>query len=146
MDFLDSFFSPLQSDQIQVEEKIVTKIGPVDNVQTEGTAVELSSEHYDGDSEHLDVSSEHCEALLKIAGPVREKGRVDKAIVAEVIINLCSGRYLELRTLAKLLNRSPDSLRNHYVNPLIKEGRLEPHFPERPNHPNQAYSAKPSGQ
>jgi len=131
MDFLDGFFSPLQADQIQVEEKIVTKIGPVDNVQTEGTAVELSSEHY--------------EALLKIACPVREKGRVDKAIVTEVIVHLCSGRYLELRTLAKLLNRSPDSLRNHYINPLIKEGRLEAHFPERPNHPNQAYRAKPSG-
>lgn len=139
MDFLDGFFSPLQADQIQVEEKIVTKIGPVDNVQTEGAEVELSSEH-------LGMSSEHYEALLNIAGPVREKGKVDKAIVIEVLMPLCSGRYLELRTLAKLSNRSPDSLRNHYINPLIREGRLESHFPERPNHPNQAYLVKPAGQ
>jgi hypothetical protein len=48
------------------------------------------------------MSSEHYEALLKIAKPVREKGRVDKVVVTKVLIQLCSDRYLELRTLANL--------------------------------------------
>jgi hypothetical protein len=140
--FLDGLFSPFQTEQIQAEENIATEIGSVISDQSAGKEVEVNSEHLVENSEHLVENSEHYEELLKIAGPVRDKGRVDKSIVIDVLMHLCSGRYLELRTLAKLLDRSSDSLRNHYINPLIKEGRLEPRFPERPNHPNQAYRAK----
>ena len=121
-------FSPFQNQQIQTENSIATEIGSAISDQSAGKEVEVNSKHY--------------EELLKIVDPVREKGRVDKSIVIDVLMHLCSGRYLELRTLAKLLDRSSDSLRNHYINPLIREGRLEPRFSERPNHPNQAYRAK----
>ena len=41
--------------------------------------------------------------------------------------------------LAGLLDRAPDSLRNHYINPMLRDGRLRPRVPGKPNHPGQAY-------
>ena len=109
------------------------------------------SEHLEESSEHLPVSSEHLRkdseqyaALLELARPVREKHKADKSLVIHVILELCAGRYLELRTLAEFLDRKPDSIRNHYIAPLIKNGYLETRFPE-PNHPQQAYRAVKKG-
>jgi len=100
---------------------------------------ELSSEHYESSSEHYEPSSEHYKRLWEIAAPIREKGRVNKSIVEEAILKLCSEHYLQLRTLAELLGRESDSIRNHYVNPLLSRGSLELKYPDQPNHPDQAY-------
>ena len=99
----------------------------------------LPSEHYKPNSEHYDSNSEHYHRLLEIAVPVRQKGRVDQGIVEHVILELCSEHYLTLRTLADLLNRKPDSIRNHYVNPMLDRSLLELRYPEQQNHPQQAY-------
>ena len=56
-----------------------------------------------------------------------------------MILELCSQQYLPLRTLAQLLGREPDTIRNHYVNPMIDEGLLTLKHPEQGNHPQQAY-------
>ena len=98
-----------------------------------------SSEHLPVSSEHLPVSSEHYERLKKIAEPIREKGSVKKELVEDVILQLCCEQYLLLRTLAELLGREPDSIRNHYVNPLLDRGLLELKHPKQKNHPQQAY-------
>jgi ATP-dependent DNA helicase RecG len=107
--------------------------------QSEPVSLPPNSEHYEPSSEHYDLSSEHYQQLQEIAKPVREKGRVDKDIVRQVILDLCSEHYLPLRTLAELLTREPDSIRNHYVNPMIDEGLLQLKHPEQINHPQQAY-------
>ena len=90
-------------------------------------------------SEHLPVSSEHYEYLKKIAEPIREKRSVKKELVEDIILQLCCEQYLLLRTLAELLGREPDSIRNHYVNPLLDRGLLELKYPKQKNHPQQAY-------
>lgn len=100
-----------------------------------------SSEHYELGFEHYSVSSEHYEHLKNLAAPVREKGRVNKELIQTTIIEICSADYLTLRTLADLLGRTSDSLRNHYVNPMIKAGRLVLRFPNNPKHPQQGYKA-----
>ena len=100
---------------------------------------ESSSEHYEPSSEHYEPSSEHYKRLEDIAAPVREKGRTNKQLVQNVIIELCSEHYLPLRTLAELLGREPDSIRNHYVNDMLKRGLLELKYPEQKNSPQQAY-------
>ncbi len=107
-----------------------------------------SSEHSSASSEHLDTDSEHSESeqaekLLAIAAPVREKPRVAKVLVEETILTLCSEDWRTLRTLAGLLGRDTDSVRNHYINPMLKDGRLIARVPGNPNHPNQAYKKKP---
>jgi ATP-dependent DNA helicase RecG len=103
---------------------------------------ESSSEHYESSSEHYEPSSEHYKRLQEIAAPVREKGRVNKSLVEKAILELCSEHYLQLRTLADLLDREPDSIRNHYVNPLLLRGLLELKYPAHPTHPYQAYKTK----
>ena len=98
-----------------------------------------SSEHYEQSSEHYGLSSEHYKRLKDIAVPVREKGRVDQELVERVILELCSEHYLALRTLADLLNRKPDSIRNHYLSLMLDRGLIELRYPEQLNHPQQAY-------
>ncbi len=97
-------------------------------------------------SEHNGESSEHSEAeqqLLAIAAPIREKARVTRASMEEAILALCSNDWRTMRTLAELLGRESDSLRNHYINPMLRDGRLVARVPGNPNHPNQAYKTKP---
>lgn len=107
-----------------------------------------SFEHYTAGSEHYSAGSEHYESgqdarLLTLAMPVREKRRVAKKLVEKTILTLCSEDWLTLRTLAGLLAREPDSLRNHYINPMLRDGRLVARMPGKPNHPHQAYKKKP---
>ena len=99
----------------------------------------LNSEHKDSNSEHSELNSEHKKKLIEIAKSVREKRRANPKQMRDVILKICSEHYLSLRTLAELLNREPDSIRNHYVNPMIDEGLLQLRYPEQINHPQQAY-------
>ena len=100
---------------------------------------EANSEHYEANSEHYEVNSEHYERLKQISTAVRETGRAKQEDVKKVILQLCSEHYLSLRTIAELLGRKPNSVRNHYVNPMLDEGLLELKYPDRANHPQQAY-------
>ena len=108
------------------------------------TASPTNSEHLSEGSEHLSEGSEHLEAeheaaLLQIAENVRNKGKVSKPLMEITILALCASDWLSLKMLAHLLNRTPDSLRNHYITPMLSDGRLQARMPDKPNHPNQAY-------
>jgi len=98
-----------------------------------------SSEHLPENSEHLEDSSEHLNTLLLIAEPVRSAGKAPKEHVESTILQLCDGRYLTLEELSSLLNRSNDSLRNHYINPMLQDGRLEQKYKNVTTHPYQKY-------
>lgn len=102
------------------------------------------SEQLTASSEHLNGGSEHSESeqearLVALAAPMRASGKVPKWQAEEIIRALCSQQWLTLRTLARLLDRAPDSLRNHYINPMLRDGRLRARVPGKPNHPGQAY-------
>ena len=97
------------------------------------------SEHLPPVSEHLGLDSEQEGDLFELAAAVRGKGKVPKQQMEETILALCRQDWLSLRDLARLLNREPDSLRNHYVRALLLDGRLQARVPGKPNHPNQAY-------
>jgi ATP-dependent DNA helicase RecG len=104
-----------------------------------------SSEHLPLSSEHLPSSSEHLRAeqeinLLQIAFPIRNSGKkASKAMMEETILALCETDWLTLRTLARLLDRKPDYLRNHYITQILNDGRLKSKMPGIPSHPGQAY-------
>ncbi|MDZ8239241.1 MAG: putative DNA binding domain-containing protein [Nostoc sp. ChiQUE01a] len=109
---------------------------------------EPNSEHSEPNSGHNEISFEHNEisfehdessTLLEIAAPVRDKKRVSPELMQGIILKLCSEEYLLLKTLAELLKRSPDTIRTHYINQMLKQSLLEPKYPEQPNHPQQAY-------
>jgi ATP-dependent DNA helicase RecG len=58
---------------------------------------------------------------------------------------LCSEQSLQLRELAELLGRKADTLRVHYLNPMVEEGLLRLRYPALPNHPKQAYEVTDKG-
>jgi ATP-dependent DNA helicase RecG len=77
--------------------------------------------------------------LEDIAEPVRCKQRAARDLVELTITALCAVEYLSLQRLADLLQRNPTGLRNRYINPLVRAGRLTLRYPDKPNHSQQAY-------
>ncbi len=131
----------------------MTADGLVSQVGANQSAVSASrqqtgdSPHLTSSSQHLTSSSQHLEkedwaVLFEVAKPVREKGKAPKTLVKEVISKLCMGRFLTVRNLAELLDRDADALLNHYLKDMVDEGVLGLRFPDRPNHPQQAYQTK----
>lgn len=102
----------------------------------------VSSEHLTGNMVHLGPTPEQWDRLMEIAKPIRESSKVkSKKIIEDIILVLCADNYLTLDELHHLLNREKDSLRNHYVNRMIEEGKLIPKYKNIPNHPKQGYMA-----
>lgn len=68
-------------------------------------------------------NSEHNKtlSLLEIAATVKDKKRVSPELMQATILKLCVKEYLLLKTLAELVERSPDTIRTHYVTPMLKK-------------------------
>jgi len=81
--------------------------------------------------------------LLELAAPVRASGKAPRELVRATVLGLCEGRFLRLRELGRLLDRSPETLRDSYVSGLVDEGHLELRYPENRSHPDQAYRTRP---
>jgi len=69
----------------------------------------------------------------------RAKAKIPKEVMRQVLLDLCRGHYVALSSLAELVNRDPDALRQQYLKPLTKEGALRLAFPTAPTHAKQAY-------
>jgi predicted HTH transcriptional regulator len=131
--------------------------------------LELSSEHLNDSSEHLQeevegsqrtsdgflqvrglskplidnpetLSQEVRQKLLFEASEAQEKKKMAKKDLEAVILKLCDDYYITLKVLAKLVNRTPDALRQRYLKILVEQGKLKLAFPTAPNHPQQAYT------
>lgn len=85
------------------------------------------------------VSNSDDQLLFGIAEPIRSQGRSDPQLLRDIVLQLCSGRYLSLRQLAKFLGRSSETVRTHYIAPIVLEGLLELRYPNQPKHSQQAY-------
>jgi predicted HTH transcriptional regulator len=108
-----------------------------------------SSQHLAGSSQHLAADSQRLgelapqwPALTEMARPVSDKGKAPRVVVEQTILKLCSGRFLTVRNLAELLKRDSDALLNHYLKQMVTTGSLELRFPDKLNHPQQAYQSK----
>ena len=77
--------------------------------------------------------------LAALARSVSEAGRVPPAILQDVLLALCTGRYLGLRVLAQVLHRDPDDLRKRTLSRMVKDGRLKTAYPAAKD-PRQAYT------
>ncbi len=49
----------------------------------------------------------------------------------EKILKLCNKDYLTVAELAEALGRSVNTIRAHYVYPLVRQGKLMPLYPHR---------------
>jgi ATP-dependent DNA helicase RecG len=129
---------------------------------------EVSSEYIAGSSEYSDQSdgerdskgrllTPHLDApviddlavleesfrklLEKMAEEPRQKERLGANHMERVILALCSDQFLTLSTLAQLVNRNPDGLRQQYLSKMVKSGEMLLAFPTKPTHERQAYRA-----
>lgn len=78
--------------------------------------------------------------LNEIAKLARDKKRLARPELIEIILELCRGQYITTKGLASILKRRAPSLRQDYITPLCKEGRLKRAFRDTPNHESQAYT------
>jgi ATP-dependent DNA helicase RecG len=62
--------------------------------------------------------------------------------IKNLILSLCTFKPFKLPELAGLLKRHDVYVRQNYLVPLIKAGKLQYLFPYQPNHPQQAYKTK----
>jgi hypothetical protein len=74
------------------------------------------------------------------ANDARQKGKLPREEMEEIVLVLCKEHYLTLPVLCQLLDRKPDPLRKGYLKPLVEQGKLTLAFPTKPTHPQQAYS------
>ena len=82
--------------------------------------------------------------LLQIGQPIRNAGRSDPDKVHATILELCEKRYLRIDQLVEYLGRKRSTLRDGYLNPMVREGELKLRYPDRVTHPKQAYKAAES--
>ncbi len=101
-----------------------------------------ASVHLDPTSVHMVGASEHLETPEAIAKHVRDAGKVAQTVMITAILRLCRDEFMTLKKMAQLLGRSPETLRVHYLNKLVRGGELELKHPHQTSHPSQAYRAK----
>jgi len=87
----------------------------------------------------LEDNSGPLAELKDLARPIAETKKASRSDVEAVILALCERQPLRPEELEQLLNRSADSLRKRYLQPLVKARRLQLKYPTKPNHPQQAY-------
>ncbi len=61
--------------------------------------------------------------------------------VREIVVALCRHRAWRAEELATLLQRNTEYVRNNYLRPLLRSGRLQMTNPQDVNDPQQAYRA-----
>lgn len=62
--------------------------------------------------------------------------------VRVLVVALCRLRPWRTEELSHLLRRRPETIRQHYLRPLMRDGRLVMTNPDEPNDPQQAYRAE----
>jgi hypothetical protein len=65
--------------------------------------------------------------------------RLKQEDVEQVILDACRGRYLSVQEIGIILERSANSIRVHFLNPMVHDGRLVKEFPDKRSHPQQRY-------
>ena len=76
------------------------------------------------------------EKILKIGK------RIPEEEMKKLLIELCDLHPFSLHEISILLHRNMVFLRNHYINPLMAQGKLFYTIPEMIKHPNQKYTTK----
>jgi ATP-dependent DNA helicase RecG len=123
----------------------------LDNTTTDSEHLDGRSEHLDGRSEHLmsnretiaedrpDLSADDRDIIQRVFN----SGKIKSEIVKQAIHIICRDNFMTLSEIANQLNRTSDTLRTHYVAQLVRSGALELRFPDKLNHPEQAYRNMP---
>ena len=91
--------------------------------------------------DNVDLLTSTFRAGLEQLATEARNGRLSPERMEQVVINLCRGHYMTISSLAKLVDRSPDGLRQQHISRLVRSGTLRLAFPSKPTHELQAYRA-----
>ena len=101
---------------------------------------------YHGNEEMYHGNEEMCRTEELPDELKKRIGKMGKRMVAKdmesLIVDLCTFQPLSLAEIASLLHRNKVSMKNHYLSPLIKQGKLFFTIPEMIKHPKQQYTTK----
>jgi hypothetical protein len=78
--------------------------------------------------------------LEGMASVPRVKGKVDRQVLIDGMLNLCERRFLTLCCLAELVNQNPGTLRDQYLGSLVRQRQIRLALPKTPNHERQAFT------
>lgn len=86
------------------------------------------------------LTPEYIETLRGMADEPRNKKKVPRKVMQEVLLNLLDGQFVTISCLAELVRRDPETLRGQYLAEMVKKREIEIAFPRTPNDPRQAYT------
>ncbi|MCX6692553.1 MAG: AAA family ATPase [Methanoregula sp.] len=112
--------------------------------QQRGSSVHLvpSSVHLPDSSVHLVPSSVHSALRTMVEERFLGRKKVSTTLMVETILIICTGHFMTLEQLSSLLKRSPETIRTHYLNPMVKRQLLELKYPDKLTHPDQGYRTR----
>ena len=70
---------------------------------------------------------------------LRLRRRAPDNLVDEAIVEFCRDAFMSTADIAGAIGRAVTTVRNRYLPRLVRSGRLELRYPDRINHPGQAY-------
>jgi len=82
--------------------------------------------------------------LETMAAEPRTKKKVNREVLADMVLQLCANHFVTLRSLAVIVSRKPESLRDGCLTKLVRERKLTLAFPASPTHERQAYCSSRS--
>ncbi len=143
-----------------VEPKVRTLVGSVHS-PANSTHSGRDSVHKESDSTHnvgsvqnadwdsslslQDLDPQVLEELRRMALPAQVSDRLQPDKSRRLILGLCTGRFLTAVHLGELMNRSSAALRARFLKPMVEAGLLRLRYPDKPNRPDQAYTAVSDG-
>ncbi len=89
--------------------------------------------------DNVDLLASTFRATLERLAGEAKSGRLSQKRMEQVVVNLCRGHYMTISSLAKLVGRSSDGLRQQHISRMVKSGILRLAFPSKPTHERQAY-------
>ena len=112
--------------------------------QQRGSSVHLvpSSVHLPDSSVHLVPSSVHSALRTMVEERFLGRKKVSTTLKVETILILCTGHFMTLEQISSLLKRSPETIRTHYLNQMVKRQLLELKYPDKLTHPDQGYRTR----
>ena len=87
-----------------------------------------------------DLETGFLKKLESIAAEPRQKGKIARDAMKQVLQELAVGHYITVSCLALLVKRDPETLRGQYLGQMVKDAVLAIAFPRTPNNPRQAYT------
>ena len=125
---------PLSGASLSLDEQADNTIS---EVQHSGAEVQ----HSGAEVQHSGAEVQHKQRLEKIATPIAGSKRAPKTKVQAAIFNLCSIQEMSCKEIAALLDRTEETIQNHYLNKMCDSGKLITKYPVK-HHPKQRYTAK----